>query len=145
MDIKEADIVYFRRKLLRWGKENYTSFAWRSVDNLWHALIAEIMLQRTRSDVVEPEYIKFINEYPNPQMYLLKEQPETFKNLGLPGREQIIKDIAKVLKESNQLKEKKDLLAIKGVGNYTAAAVRSMYFNVRDTIVDRLHLVGQNF
>lgn len=136
MDIKETDIVYFRRKLLNWGKENKFNFAWRSVDNLWHALVAEIMLQRTRSDVVEPEFIKFIKEYPNPQKYLLEEQPETFKNLGLPSREEIIKDIAEVLKENGKLKEKKDLLAIKGVGNYTAAAVRSMYFNVRDTIVD---------
>jgi A/G-specific adenine glycosylase len=136
MDIKETDIVYFRRKLLKWGKENYKSFVWRSVDNLWHALVAEIMLQRTRSDVVEPEFVKFINKYPNPQKYLVKEKPETFKNLGLPGREKIIKEIAEVLKKNDRLKEKKDLLAIKGIGSYTAAAVRSMYFNVRDTIVD---------
>lgn len=136
MEIKDTDILYFRRKLLKWGKENKFNFVWRDVDNLWHALVAEIMLQRTRSDVVEPEFIKFINDYPTPQNYLIKEQPETFKNLGLPGREQIIKEIAEVLKEKKHLKEKRDLLSIKGVGNYTAAAVRSMYFNVRDTIVD---------
>jgi A/G-specific adenine glycosylase len=136
MDINQAEINYFRRNLIKWGTENYTSFAWRSVDNLWHALVAEIMLQRTRSDVVEPEYIKFVKKYSTPQKYLDNKQPETFKNLGLPGREQIIKEIAEVLKEKKLLKEKRDLLSIKGVGNYTAAAVRSMYFNVRDTIVD---------
>jgi A/G-specific adenine glycosylase len=136
MEIKDTDIIYFRRKLLKWGKENKFNFAWRSIDNLWHAIVAEIMLQRTRSDVVEPEFIRFINQYPSPKSYLAQENPNTFKNLGLPRREMIIRDIAETLEHKKELRERKDLLNIKGIGNYTAAAVRSMYFNVRDIIVD---------
>ncbi|AZB41514.1 hypothetical protein CEF21_03940 [Bacillus sp. FJAT-42376] len=136
MKYKENDITYFRAKLLGWGRENFYDFSWRSIDNLWHALVAEVMLQRTRSDVVEPEFIKFVEKYPTPEVYINDKGRDTFKNLGLPSRENILIEIANRLVKEEPLFEKNDLLAIPGIGNYTAAAVRSMFFKVRDTIID---------
>ncbi|KSU85166.1 A/G-specific DNA-adenine glycosylase [Fictibacillus enclensis] len=130
------NIEYFRRKILEWSKENIYEFTWRTTKNLWHVMVAEIMLQRTRANVVEKEFIKFTKLYPTPESYLNVENPNTFKNLGLPEREKIIEQIAWTLQKKKILNEKAHFLEIKGVGNYTAAAIRSMHLNMRDTIID---------
>ena len=135
--VSEDEIIYFRRKLLKWGRENYVPFPWRSTNDLWYAFVAEIMLQRTRADVVEPVFTKFIEKYPTPREYLSVEKPDTFINLGLPERERTLSRIAHILLENNTVDlDKKALLKIPGIGLYTASAIRSMYFGIRDSIID---------
>jgi A/G-specific adenine glycosylase len=70
-----------RRRLLRWGRRNYKEFPWRRPDQLWHALIAEILLQRTRAKNVIPVYENFITRFPT---------VDSLKGITLEAIEQII-------------------------------------------------------
>lgn len=123
--------------MLKWGKENYVDFPWRRVNELWPSFVAEIMLQRTRAVVVEPVFLEFITKHPTPESYLLVDNPNTFENLGLQEREKTLYQIAYLLLNEAEIDlDKKSLLSIPGIGLYTAAAIRSMYFGLRDTIID---------
>lgn len=70
--MSEREIVIFekfyikkiRKILLKWGAENYKNFPWRNTENKWHALLAEMLLQRTRVKAVVPVYRELIEKYP---------------------------------------------------------------------------------
>jgi A/G-specific adenine glycosylase len=53
----EADA--FRSLLLSWSKENLRKYPWRETDSPYRVLVAEILLQKTFADKVEPIYNKF--------------------------------------------------------------------------------------
>ena len=47
------------RALIRWGRRNARAYPWREQLPLWQALIAEVMLQRTRAEQVVPTFNEF--------------------------------------------------------------------------------------
>ncbi len=47
-EIKKLKEKAIRKIILEWGAKNYKDFSWRKTDNKWHALLAEMLLQRTR-------------------------------------------------------------------------------------------------
>src|SRR3954468_20277331 len=55
-----------RRNVVRWGREHFQEYPWRSERNLWYCLVAEILLQRTRAKSVVPVYERFIHRFPDP-------------------------------------------------------------------------------
>ena len=104
--------------------------------NKWHLLVAEIMLQRTRAEQVIPEYLKFIDKYKSPHDYIMDSYYNPFASLGLSWRHDILKDLCRILKNKSIPESKTDLLKLPGVGDYVAAAYRSLHLNVRDYIID---------
>jgi len=65
--IVDADVEEIRKILLQWGKEHYKDYPWRQPDQLWHGLVAEILLQRTKAKNVIPVYEMFIKRFPTPE------------------------------------------------------------------------------
>lgn len=127
---------FFQKKVVSWGKENFENFPWRSTQNKWHAIVAEIMLQRTRADQVLPVYEEFAQKYPYPEDYLKGKDDNIFNKLGLNWREQQLKNLAKFLSENEFPEEKKELLELPGVGEYISSAFISLHLNRRETIID---------
>lgn len=124
------------KTLLHWGERNYVSFPWRNTSNKWHALAVEVMLQRTKAEQVLPVYNLFSKKYPSPESYVKDENSNIFITLGLPEREKNLKKLAEIAINDSIPLEKKELLKLPGIGNYIAAAFRSLHMDIKDTIID---------
>ena len=146
--IDEKEIKKFQNSLIKWGRANYSFFPWRETNNKWHALVSEIMLQRTNADQVLPVYIEFCKKYKTPEDLLKNGKKENlFKNLGLHWREQQIIKLAESLTGKDIPESKDDLLRLPSIGNYIASAYRSLHLGTRDVIVDSniVRVLGRYF
>lgn len=140
-------IAYLRKRIVAWGRRNYAEYPWRSTPNRWHALVAEIMLQRTRADQVVGPYQDFVRRYPDPGVYINASDPGVFDSLGLISREKRLKDLALALQGCDIPDDRDSLLALPGIGTYIAAAFRSFHCGIRDVIIDSnvVRLYGRVF
>jgi len=148
LQIDEKEIKKFQTSLIKWGKTNYSFFPWRKTNNKWHALVSEIMLQRTNAEQVLPVYIKFCKKYKTPEDFLKNGKKENlFKNLGLHWREKQINKLAESLTGKDIPELKDDLLELPAIGNYIASAYRSLHLGIRDVIVDSniVRILGRYF
>lgn len=132
----------FRRILLTWYRQHGRDLPWRKTDDPYHILVSEIMLQQTQVDRVLPKYHEWLDRFPS--LAALAEAPldavtETWYPLGYNVRPRRLHSIAReaVAKYGGQLpSDEKTLLSFKGIGDYTAGAIRSFAFRQRAAIVD---------
>lgn len=136
LQITSKEIEYFRQKIQLSSVEYYSDFPWRSTGNMWHALVAEVMLQRTKAEQVEPVYRAFSKLYPAPEDYLNDEGAHVFESLGLHWREKQLEKLANEISENGIPVNKEDLMNMAGIGSYIAAAFRSLHLGRRDVIID---------
>jgi len=138
---------WFRKEVMNWGQDNFYRFPWRFAKNKWHCLVAEIMLQRTRAEQVEPVYVKFTDRYKNPQDYLVDLGMNVFTNLGLPERERQFLLLNKIINENGIPDKKDDLLKLPGIGDYIASAFLSLHLGIRAFLIDSnvVRLYGRFF
>jgi len=133
---------FFVSKVLGWGHNNIRDFPWRRTTNAFHVLIAELMLQRTNADQVEPVYKKFIAQYSSPQDVAktpLGDIAKSLQSLGLAYRAHRLKRISDMIVEKfgSMVPRNEDaLLQLPGVGKYIANAVRCFAFNMDAPLVD---------
>lgn len=139
--------------LLGWFEENGRRFAWRETEDPFHVLGAELMLQRTRADQVEPVYREFCTRFSTPQD-VIDAGPEVVKGLfgrlGLLWRVEYFWKLQKELarEHGGTVPEEYDLLTdLPGVGQYAASAVRVFAHGERHTVVDSnvLRLFGRYY
>jgi len=128
-------IAYFRKRVLRWGRRNFSDFPWRRSENLWHGLVAEIMLQRTRADQVLPVFMVFVSKYQKPEDFLASPTPQ-FSGLGLPIREEQFVTLNRTLVGEGLPRDKAALMRLPGVGDYVASAFLSLHLGKRAPLVD---------
>ena len=132
----------FRQRLLSWYGRHGRDLPWRKTDDPYHILVSEIMLQQTQVDRVLPKYAEWLDKYPS--MEALAEAPEkdvtnTWYPLGYNIRPKRLQSIAResVVKYGGQLpSDEATLLSFKGIGQYTAGAIRSFAFRQRAAILD---------
>ncbi|MFX0101924.1 MAG: hypothetical protein ACFFCS_20330 [Candidatus Hodarchaeota archaeon] len=129
-------IKFFQEHIIEWELENGPSFPWRKTKNKWHALVAEIMLQRTKAEQVVPVFIEFTKKYQSPEDFMNHGEAGVFKTLGLAWREKLLRELAEILVGNAIPEEKRDLMVLPSVGDYIASAMRSFHFNLRDSIID---------
>ena len=138
-DIRKHDIYYFRKRIKSWGQRNQFDYPWRNTDNLWHAIVAEIMLQRTRAGQVLPIYEEFTSLYPTPQRFVADhkvKEVEVFNSLGLRWRNRVIIETAQYLSKIGTPLTFEELLKVPGIGDYIAAAVASFHLGLRTVLID---------
>ena len=130
------------QKLLKWHRENRRNFPWRNEPDPYKVLVAEFFLQKTPADRVQMIYLDFIEEYPDPRI-LAESNAEQLKNkyrsLGLVKRFDWLIESMKIICEKYNRKipnNKKELIELPGVGEYTASAILSFAFKKRVPIVD---------
>jgi len=139
--IDKLKIRKIQSTLLEWGRENFQNFPWRSSKKKIHALIAEIMLHKTRAGQVAPIFETFIERYPTLED-ALNEDPdkirELLKPLGLRWRTEKILELIKLLHINEGVipNTKEELLELPGVGHYAANAFLSFHLGVRAPVID---------
>lgn len=138
---------YFREKIIAWGRRHSADFPWRKTTNRWHALVAEIMLQRTRAEQVLPAFELFAKQYALPSDYVRNKNASVFHSLGLFWREEYLTKLAAILCETDIPEDKESLLKLPGVGEYIASAYLSLHAGKREPIIDSnvVRLYGRFF
>src|SRR5712671_4929579 len=132
----------FRQRLLTWYRRHGRDLPWRKTDDPYHILVSEIMLQQTQVDRVLPKYAEWLEKYPS--MEVLADAPEgdvteTWRPLGYNIRPKRLQSIAReaVERYGGRLPaDQETLLSFKGIGAYTAGAIRSFAFRERAAILD---------
>ncbi len=132
----------FRQRLLTWYRRHGRDLPWRKTDDPYHILVSEIMLQQTQVDRVLPKYAEWLAKYPS--LHALAAAPEqdvndTWRPLGYNIRPRRLQSIAReaVANYGGELpSDEETLLSFKGIGAYTAGAIRSFAFGERAAILD---------
>jgi len=137
-----SDRQRFRRNLLAWYRRHGRDLPWRTTDDPYHVLVSEIMLQQTQVDRVLPKYHEWLGKYPSFAV-LAEARPadvaKTWYPLGYNIRPRRLQSIARetMEKHGGELpSDRETLLSFKGIGEYTAGALRSFAFRQRAAILD---------
>ena len=132
----------FRRRLLAWYRANGRDLPWRRTDDPYHILVSEVMLQQTQVDRVLPKYHEWLDRYPSLAALASADEDEvarTWRPLGYNIRPRRLHAIAResVTRYGGELpSDAETLLSFKGIGEYTAGAIRSFAFGQRAAILD---------
>lgn len=135
--------LYFQQTLLRWHKkENRRELPWKEETDVYRIWLSEIILQQTRAEQGRKYYERFLEAYPTVQQLAAAPLADVYKlweGLGYYNR---CKNLhATAVYVANELKgqfpkDYEGLLALKGVGPYTAAAIASFAYNLPHAVVD---------
>jgi A/G-specific adenine glycosylase len=132
----------FQRRLLAWYRQHGRRLPWRRTRDPYSILVSEIMLQQTQVDRVIPKYHEFLRKYPTLEALAgapVQEVKRTWYPLGYNIRPVHLRGIARetLARYDGRLpSEEKALLAFKGIGRYTAGALRSFAFGQDAPILD---------
>lgn len=128
-----------RRALLRWYRRNGRhDLPWRQTADPWHILLAELMLQRTRADLVSPVFIEVTNRWPSARDLSAADPAEfceVVRPLGLTHRFARLQAAAEAC-ERGVPRTYDALLQVPGVGRYVATATMCIAFGRRMAVVD---------
>lgn len=139
---KNADLLNIGIKLLDWYQYHARELPWRETQNPYHIWISEVVLQQTRVEQGKNHYIRFIERFPNVSELAKASNDEVllyWKGLGYYSRainlhkaaQQIVQDYNGKFPESYD-----DILKLKGIGKYTAAAISSICFQNKIPAID---------
>ncbi len=132
----------FRRILLTWYRANGRDLPWRRTSDPYHILVSEVMLQQTQVDRVLPKYHEWLTRYPSLAALATADEGDvtsTWRPLGYNIRPRRLHAIAResVERYGGALpSDEATLLSFKGIGPYTAGAIRSFAFGQRAAILD---------
>ena len=132
----------FRRDLLTWFGKNRRTLPWRTRRTPYRVWISELMLQQTRVEQARDYFLRFIRRFPNLKALAAAGQQDVLKlweGLGYYSRARRAHQTAQWLVATcgGKFPQTFDaLLALPGVGPYTAAAVGSLAFNLDVAVVD---------
>lgn len=129
-------------RLASWYREAARSLPWRSDPTPYHVWISEIMLQQTRVEAVKPYYERFLLELPDVEALAVCQEDRLMKlweGLGYYSRARNLQKAARMISGSydGRLPDtKKELLALPGIGPYTAGAILSIAYGKPAAAVD---------
>jgi A/G-specific adenine glycosylase len=132
----------FRRTLLTWYDRYGRDLPWRKTSDPYHILVSEMMLQQTQVDRVIPKYHEWLERYPSLEALAAaraRDVTRKWRPLGYNIRPRRLHAIAResVARYDGHLpSDQETLLSFKGIGAYTAGAIRSFAFGQRAAIVD---------
>lgn len=136
-------ISKFSSTLLHWHEhENFRSYPWRGEMNPYYIWLSEIIMQQTRSEQGLPYYLKFKSHYPTVRDLALAPMDTVLRDwqgLGYYSRARNLKATAELIhtQYGDVFPSKYDeILKLKGVGPYTAAAIASFAFGESCAVVD---------
>ena len=128
--------------LLKWFRKNARDLPWRKTKDPYAIWVSEIMLQQTQVDTVEPYYCRFLKRFPTVRR-LARARLDTvlklWEGLGYYSRARNLHLAAKTMVrdyDGNVPQTKQALLALPGIGPYTAGAIASIAFNEDEPLVD---------
>ena len=138
----EKTCVPLREMLLDWYRANARDLPWRQTADPYRIWVSEIMLQQTRVAAVLGYYARFLESFPTVDMLAAAEEERLLKcweGLGYYSRARNLQKAAQVIVERYQGSFPADyekLLALPGIGEYTAGAIASAAFGMPVPAVD---------
>jgi A/G-specific adenine glycosylase len=135
-------LATFRKRLLGWFRQFQRDLPWRRTNDPYRIWLSEIMLQQTRVAAAIPYYERFLERFPDIQTLAAAPQEEVLRlwsGLGYYSRARHLQKAAQqiVAKHGGQFPTRvNDILALPGIGNYTAAAILSIAFGEKHAVLD---------
>ena len=132
----------FSKKIIKWYRAHKRDLPWRDTKDPYKIWLSEIILQQTRVAQGLPYFEAFITRFPDVRTLAEAEEEEVLKlwqGLGYYSRARNLHASARYIQNTlkgNFPASYKDLLNLKGVGAYTAAAVASFAFNEAVPAID---------
>jgi A/G-specific adenine glycosylase len=134
--------MIFSKTLNNWYSTNKRDLPWRQTIDPYFIWLSEIILQQTQVKQGLPYYVRFVAEFPSVFHLAKAEESAVLKlwqGLGYYSRARNLHTTSKYI--ANELDGKfpdnyKDLLKLKGIGEYTASAIASICFNELAAVVD---------
>ncbi|MGE0567222.1 MAG: A/G-specific adenine glycosylase, partial [Bacteroidia bacterium] len=137
-----ANYRAFRRSLLTWYEANKRDLPWRNTKDPYKIWISEIILQQTQVAQGLAYYNRIISEFPDVEALAKAELDAILKHwqgLGYYSRARNLHAAANQIKQEYKGKfpdNYRELLNLKGVGTYTAAAIASFSYKTPVAVVD---------
>ena len=128
--------------LLPWYRENRRQLPWREDRLPYHVWLSEIMLQQTRVEAVKGYYTRFLAALPDiPALAQCDDEllHKLWEGLGYYSRVRNLKKAAQVIMERHGgvfPEDHSEVLALPGIGEYTAGAICSIAFGHPTPAVD---------
>ena len=130
----------FADKLIHWYAENGRDLPWRGTKDPYRIWISEIILQQTRVAQGYDYYIRFMRRFPDVFTLAEADEDEVMKHwqgLGYYSRARNLHAAAKSVAEAGAFPTTYEgVLSLKGVGEYTAAAICSFAYGMPRAVVD---------
>jgi A/G-specific adenine glycosylase len=134
----------FRERLARWFKRHGRDYPWRRTHDPYQILVSEVMLQQTQIATVlgKGYYTRFLETFPDVGSLAAADDASLLKaweGLGYYRRARMLRDTARAVIERHDGSFPADLdalLALPGVGRYTAGALRAFAFGLPAVLVD---------
>jgi A/G-specific adenine glycosylase len=132
----------FSQKLLKWHQMNPRDMPWKKTRDAYKIWLSEIILQQTRVEQGTPYYKKLIKCFPTLQHLANANEDEVmsaWQGLGYYTRARNLRAAAKQIMNEYAGRfpsSYEEILMLKGVGTYTAAAISSFAFDLPYAVVD---------
>jgi A/G-specific adenine glycosylase len=140
--LKARELAEFRSQLLGWFRQFQRDLPWRRTSDPYRIWLSEIMLQQTRVAAVIPYYEEFLQRFPGVQSLAAAPPEEVLRlwsGLGYYSRARNLQKAAQQIVAQYGGKfptNIEDVLALPGIGNYTAAAILSIAFGEKHAVLD---------
>ena len=135
-----ADVGGIRRRTLAWYRKHKRDLPWRRTRDPYRVWISEIMLQQTRVAAVVPYYERFLKRFPDVNALACAPEQEllaAWAGLGYYSRARNLQRAAQKIRELGGFpREYSVLRSLPGVGDYTAAAIASIAFDLPHAVLD---------
>jgi A/G-specific adenine glycosylase len=131
-----------RRRLVAWYRRSRRDLPWRRVTDPYAIWVSEIMLQQTRVETVVPYFARFLARFPSAAALAVAPVDEVlalWSGLGYYARARHLHAAARLVmvRHAGRIpREEAALLALPGIGRYTAGAIRSIAFGERAPVLD---------
>ena len=126
--------------LLAWYRQNARDLPWRRTADPYRIWVSEIMLQQTRVAAVLGYYARFLAAFPSVEALAAAPEDRLMKlweGLGYYSRARNLQKTARIVAERGAFPDTfQGLLALPGIGEYTAGAIASAAFGAREAAVD---------
>ena len=130
----------FTTALMRWFADNGRELPWRGIGDPYGIWVSEVILQQTRIDQGTDYWLRFMEAFPTVEALAVASEDEVLRlwqGLGYYSRARNMHAAARQIVEQGGFPRTiEGLRALKGVGDYTAAAVGSMAFGLPAAAVD---------
>lgn len=139
---KSFELEALVEPLLKWYPLHARSLPWREDPTPYHVWVSEIMLQQTRVEAVKPFYARFMEALPDVAALADCEMDRLLKlweGLGYYNRVRNMQQAAQtIMHEYDGVipADYEELLKLKGIGHYTAAAIASIAYGKCEAAVD---------
>lgn len=136
------NLIKFSNAINSWYTNNKRQLPWRETTDPYIIWLSEIILQQTRVEQGMSYFNKFSTKYPTVKRLAEASEDEVLKDwegLGYYSRARNMLATAKLISSDLQgifPNNYTDILKLKGVGSYTAAAISSFAFNEERAVVD---------